>query len=434
MKSHVVYSLKLTAFITLAGSLFSLPALAAPNIYTNTASGRWEVSSNWSLGAPGATDSSYITNPAPITPITVTIDATTSSSFTNTMTVANLTIGSPANSYTNTLFLNSAGISTPLHVISNLTILPGGALTLSNSALTVDNGTTPTTTDLGSEVEFDGGQVLAVNSTIDTSHAMYTTVGGNIFGGGGTGNLSMTNCTFTPHNFYVGYLFNGTATFLNCSNVFGYGLTMGGAALAVGNMSINGGTWIATNTYSGPDSPLINLGVNGTGNLTISNANVQLGATAIGSSGAGSLIVQSNVVITLGKTFLGLGDPHSSGTFSIDGAQVSMPELHIVQGTGMVNVANGTLAVPIVSIGETNTATGALNITGGTTLISTSLTVGSNSLANASVSVFGGALYITNATHTATTVMNGGSLFLGAGVFETDNFILTNGGSIGRQQ
>jgi fibronectin-binding autotransporter adhesin len=430
MKSHVVDSLKLTALITLAGSLFSLPALAAPNIYTNTASGRWEVSSNWSLGAPSATDSSYITNLDAITPITVTLDATTSSNFTNTLTVANLTISSPANSYTNTLFMNSAGISTPFHVISNLTILPGGALTIFNSALTVDNGTSPTTTDLGSEVEFDGSQVLAANSTIDTSHAMYTTVGGNISGGGGTGNLSMTNCTFTPHNFYVGNLFNGTVTFVNCSNVFGDGLTMGGATLAVGNMSVNGGTWIATNNYFGPDSPLINLGINGTGNLTISNANVQLGATAIGSSGAGSLIVQSNVVITLGKTFLGVGNPHSSGTFSIDGAQVSMPELHIVQGTGMVNVANGTLAVPIVSIGETNTANGALNITGGTTLISTSLTVGGNSIASAGVSVYGGALNITNATHTATTMMNGGSLLLGAGAFQTDNLILTNGGSV----
>ena len=93
MKSHVVDSLKLTALITLACS--SLPALAAPNIYTNTSSGRWEVSSNWSLGAPSATDSSYITNLAPTTPITVTLDATTSSSFTNTLTVANLTLGSP---------------------------------------------------------------------------------------------------------------------------------------------------------------------------------------------------------------------------------------------------------------------------------------------------------------------------------------------------
>ena len=431
MKSLVVDLSKFTAFLMLAGAC--LPAFAAPNFYTNSTSGRWEVSSNWSLGAPSATDSSYITNLAPITPITVTLDATTSASFTNTMTVANLTIGSPTFSFANTLSLSNAG--TPFHVISNLTILPGGALTLYNSALTVDNGTTPTTTDTGSEVEFDGNQVLATNSTIDTSHAMYTSVGGsvfggNIFGGGATGNLSMANCTFTPHNFYVGNLFNGTATFLNCSNVFGDGLTMGVTTLAVGNMSIQGGTWIATNTYSGPDSPLINLGVNGTGNLSISNANVQLGATAIGNAGAGSLIVQSNVVITLGKTFLGLGDPHSSGTLSIDGAHVSLPELHIVQGTGMVNVASGTLAVPIVSIGETNTATGALNISGGTTLISTSLTASSNSIASPGVSVSGGALNITNATHTATTIMNGGSLFLGAGVFQTDNLILNHGGSV----
>jgi len=96
----------------------------------------------------------------------------------------------------------------------------------------------------------------------------------------------------------------------------------------------------------------------------------------------------------------------------------------------MVNVANGTLAVPIVSIGETNTATGALNITGGTTLISTSLTVGSNSIASAGVSVSGGALNITNATHNATTIMNGGSLLLGAGVFQSDNLILAQGGSL----
>lgn len=430
VKSHVFHFLKLAAIITLVGSFFNLSALAASNSYTNTTSGKWEDPSNWSLGAPTATNSIYITNSAPTSPITVTIDATTSSSFTNTMTVADLTISAPAGSYTNTLLLNNAGTSTPLHVISNLTVRPGGALTISNSALKVDNGTTPTTNDLGSEVEFDGGPVRAVNSTIDTSHAMYTTVGGHIFGGGGTGSLSMSNCTFTPHNFYVGNLFNGTATFENCSNVFGYGLTMGGAALAVGNMSIKGGIWIATNTYSGPDSPLINLGVNGTGNLTISNANVQLGATAIGVAGAGSLIVQSNVAVTLGKTFLGLATPHSSGTLFIDGAQVSMPELRIVQGTGMVNVAKGTLTVPVVSIGETNTANGVLNITGGTTLISSSLTARSNALASASISVTGGALLVTNATHSATTIMNGGSLSLGAGVFTTDNLILTNGGSV----
>lgn len=430
MRSRIVHSFKLTVFIGLTASLFSLPALAAPNTYTNTSSGQWEVSSNWSLGAPAATNSIYITNSAPTAPITVTIDATTSSSYSNTMTVADLTISAPVNAYTNTLFLNSAGTITPLHVISNLFVRPGGALTISNSALTVDNGTTPTTNDLGSEVEFDGGRVLAYNSTIDTSHAMYTTVGGSFFGDGGTGSLSMSNCTFTPHNFYVGYLFDGTASFMNCSNVFGYGLTVGGTATAVGTISFTGGTLTATNTYLGPDDPLINLGVNGTGNLTISNASVKFGATAIGVSGTGSLIVQSNVAITLGKTFLGLADPNSSGILSINGGQVSMPELRVVQGTGMVNVAGGTLAAPIVSIGESNTANGVLNITGGTTLIASTLTARSNDLALASISVTGGALLVTNAAHSATTLMDGGWLSLGAGVFATDNLILTNGGSV----
>ena len=429
VKGFVLRSLKLASLLALVVLLLGVSANAAPNIYTNTSSGKWEVSTNWSLGAPVATNSSYITNSAPSTPITVTLDATTSSGFPNTMTVANLTVSSPAGSYTNTLLLDGTGTSTPLHVISNLSVLPGGALTIFNSALTVDNGTSPTTTELGSKVEFDGSPVLAVASTIDTSHAMYTTVGGHNFGGGGSASLSMSNCTFTPHTFYVGYLYDGTATFLNCSNVFGYGLTMGGAALAVGNMSISGGTWIATNTYSGPDNPLINLGVNGTGNLTISNASVQLGTTVIGRSGTGNLIVQSNVVMTLGKTFLGLDDPNASGTLSIVDAQVSMPELRVVRGTGMVTVASGTLTVPVVSLGETNTATGSLNLIGGTTLISTSLTVGSNSIPGAGVSINGGALYITNATHSATTIMNGGSLLLGPGQFATDNFILTNGGS-----
>lgn len=430
MRSRTVHAFKLTVFISLTGSLFVLPAFAAPNTYTNISSGKWESSSGWSAGAPAATNSIYITNPPPATPITVTIDATTAASFSNTMTVADLTISAPTNAFTNTLFLNNAGISTPLHVISNLFVRPGGALIISNSALKVDNGTTPTTDDLGSEVEFNGGPVLAFNSTIDTSHAMYTTVGGSFVGNVGTGSLSMSNCTFTPHNFYVGYLFDGTASFVNCSNVFGYGLAMGGTALSVATMSVRGGSWIATNTYSGPNSPVINLGVNGTGNLTISNASCQLGATAIGVSGNGSLAVQSNVTITLGKTFLGLADPHSRGTLSIDGGQVSMPELHIVQGTGTVNVAKGTLTVPVVSIGETNTANGKLNITGGATLISSSLTARSNSLFSPSISVTGGALFVTNAAHSATTTMNGGSLNLGAGVFTTDHLIITNGGTV----
>src|ERR1035438_8880214 len=49
---------------------------------------------------------------------------------------------------------------------------------------------------------------------------------------------------------------------------------------------------------------------------------------------------------------------------------------------------------------------------------------------SAQVAVTGGALYVTNAGGTAVTTLNGGSLRQGAGVFKTDNLILTNGGSV----
>jgi hypothetical protein len=241
----------------------------------------------------------------------------------------------------------------------------------------------------------------------------------------------MTNCIFTPHSFYVGYLFNGTATFLNCSNVFGDGLTMGGVC-AGGWKHVHPRRDMDRHQYLfGPGQPFDQPGCKRNREpdhlqcqrATRSNRHRQLRNRFFNRAVQRGINPRKNLSWSRQPAF-------QRNLFSIDGAQVSMPELHIVQGTGMVNVANGTLAVPVVSIGETNTATGALNITGGTTLISTSLTVGGNSFASAGVSVSGGALNITNATHTATTMMNGGSLLLGAGAFQTDNLILTNGGSV----
>src|SRR5882672_5493673 len=113
----------------------AIDAFAANNIYTNSISGKWEASTNWSLGAPSTNDFAFITNSGSKA---VTIDGVTSTNFPGTMTVANLTISSPTNSYTNTLILSDAGTNRPLHVVSNLTVLPGGTLTITNSALTVD--------------------------------------------------------------------------------------------------------------------------------------------------------------------------------------------------------------------------------------------------------------------------------------------------------
>jgi len=140
--------------------------------------------------------------------------------------------------------------------------------------------------------------------------------------------------------------------------------------------------------------------------------------------------------MTLGKTFLGGNidprppGPTTRGSILIQGGQMSMPELHIGQAaTGTVTVAGGYLSNSITVLAETHGAFGSLSITGGTYYISSSLSAGTNG-ATAQVSVTGGALLVTNAAGNATTILNGASLFHGAGVFKTDNLILTNGGNV----
>jgi hypothetical protein len=429
MKIQIHHSLKTAAFAALA--LVAVNATAATNAWISPVSGKWETSTNWSLGSPSSTDSGFVTNAGTKT---VTIDATTAT-FTSTMTVANLTFGSPTNSSTNTLFLNNIGTGTPLHVVSNLTLLPGGTITITNSALTVDNGNTPLTIPNGSYVQL-GGVVTVNNSILNTSNALETIVG-ILNGGAGPGTINMTNSVFTPHQLTVGTFSDGTANFVNCTSVLGTAFVLGQVNGYSGNANIIGGQFLATNTHSGFFANLVEIGDRGPGNLTVSNADVQFGGTTLGDirGSAGTITLQSGTM-TLGKTSLGNDaepgppGPTASGSILVSGGQMTVTELHIgVAATGTVSVVNGTLSAPIVTIGETNTATGTLNISGGSTYISSYLSVGSNN-PNASVSVTAGALYVTNASHTATTILNGGTLFQGAGVFKTDNLIITNGGGV----
>jgi hypothetical protein len=308
-------------------------------------------------------------------------------------------------------------------VFANLSVVGGGLLNISGASLTVDNGTRPLTSPNGSEADLDW--VTVTNGVLNTSNAMYTTSGGGIFGGGGPGTINMSNSVFTPHNLIVGYLFPGTANFLNCSLTCGYGLTLGGAGGITGKMTFSGGTLIATNGYFGPDSILVGLGVYGTGNLVVSNANVQFGATAIANYAGGSLTVQPGSLVSLGKTYLGDLAPGANGVLSIQGGQVLAPELHIgVQGTGAVSVTGGVLSNPVITLGEAPGAFGSLAITGGRATASSNLRVGAGGAG--SVVVSSGLLAVTNTNHTAMLVVSNGTMVVSGGTLLVDVLVLTN--------
>src|SRR5262249_47707754 len=154
----------------------------------------------------------------------------------------------------------------------------------------------------------------------------------------------------------------------------------------------------------------VDLGVYGTGNLVVSNANVQLGATAIANYAGGSFTVESNSFVSLGENYLRYLGPDANGKMSLFGGGTHMPGLQRgVQGTGTVNVAGGLLTTALLGLGETNGAFGALNISGGSTIVTGALYSGTN-FSTGQINLSGGALYVTNGSSSGFLNVGNGSL------------------------
>src|SRR5438477_1547267 len=116
-----------TALIAIATApvlvVIQLQAASGDNLWVNPMSGKWEIDANWSLGAPEANDSIFITN---ADTKTITIDATTAANYPSTMTISDLILGSPGLPDNNTLALNNTGVM-PLQVLNDFALTSGGA-------------------------------------------------------------------------------------------------------------------------------------------------------------------------------------------------------------------------------------------------------------------------------------------------------------------
>src|SRR5437879_636100 len=126
MNNYFSKQLKAVLLLTLlVGSLGSALAQFA-NVWTNPASGRWEVPTNWSAGAPTNYHSIFITNGGTKA---VAEDALTSD---GTMIVSNILVNSTAGA-TNRLLLSNALVT--LHVYANLELRDHSQLIVDNSRL-----------------------------------------------------------------------------------------------------------------------------------------------------------------------------------------------------------------------------------------------------------------------------------------------------------
>ncbi|HUJ72670.1 MAG TPA: hypothetical protein VLZ30_10515, partial [Verrucomicrobiae bacterium] len=203
-----------------------------------------------------------------------------------------------------------------------------------------------------------------------------------------------------------------------------------------GTMIVSNGTWI------GED-----FDIEAGGTLTIA------GGTAIlkpyeGCFANGCLTVAGGTTTILpyrntSTAFLAVGT-YGTGSVWIVGGPLTLPSNGLTQvgaasffapGFGQITISNGTWECASVQLvpdamdgpSSAETGMGVLTIAGGMSEVWSNLTVGNAACIGTSVvSVTGGALFVTNATHNAVLDIGGGTFTFSSGLVVVDQLVMTN--------
>jgi T5SS/PEP-CTERM-associated repeat protein len=344
-------------------------AAGGPNSWTNSVSGKWEVPSNWSLGAAPYIGHSLIlvTNGGTKT---VTCDSTTAGSFPTTLTISNLLVSAPAGG-TNTVLL-SQGTTTPLTILSNLTLNSGGALTIQNSALR-HNGPS------GTGLRFDGNATLAGGTLIATNNSVQTYIGNN-----SRGSLTVSAGTLSAN--YV---------------------VVGGSSGSDGSWNISGGT----NVISGGAFDMADS-LTATGTVSVTGGRLEVPNAYVGLFGNGRLFVSNGVVACAGTVLIG-SQPGSQGTFIAAGGSSTFGGMQIRESTSAAGSMLVTSPATVRVDGNVDNS-GSITVAGGDFSVGSDVT---SEVAGNSILVSGGRFAATNGSSFLTSVTVSNGTFLARDVF-----------------
>lgn len=265
------------------------------------------------------------------------------------------------------------------------------------------------------------GQLAATNQgiTIASSYSVAqmtisnaTVLAGNQFGG--------TTFDVGAGSYCTGVLTMcaGTLSSLSLTDYWYVGFSSG----SKGSVWIGGGTVTATN-----GNGYLFLGLSGAGEWVLTNGSVAvanlyeglLGGTGTLTIAGGSFTVMSNAIIG-----------GASSTVWVTGGQLLTPNGTFVLGNygpSSMTVSGGVAVAREMIISSNNTAAGVLSISGGQVTVFDSLVVGdcaSNAIGQ--ITVNGGTLYVTNATHTGYLDLRGGTLTVSSGALVADKLVMTN--------
>jgi hypothetical protein len=449
--------------------------------------GKWETGANWDEGTPSLLDGAdVITNTAPAGGGTITIDAMTTGSLTNSLTINNLLISSAPGS-PHTLSLNGAGLFTPLHVLYTLSISNGARVSVVFSMLQVGPGPSSFFVDDG-DLLFNTGFITTTNALtlIGNSSQGTATVSNGAWQAGevdvgrpnATGTLSLAGGIAQFSSLNIGLFTGGTGAVWMTGGQLTAPVSMDVAG-GVGRMTISNGTWVC--------SGLLDMG-SGSGTLTVAGGTIELSESMFVGGGTGNVWMTGGIVSNSGtmcSVYVGSGGVGlatvsngtwlsdemvvgnaAQGTFTIAGGTVTLgvtgtsPDFTVgvaPGGTGTVwltggqftltngptrlgtsfgafsnavgrmTVSNGVWRARDVSVAADPDAQGTLTITGGTCSIYSNLTVGNfDCTPNGAVFVKGGSLFVTNAAHNAVLEVRDGNLEFSSGTLTADILVMTN--------
>ncbi len=424
-------------------------------------SGKWESGANWNNGVPSINFSMHLLRPISGIDAFATIDvATVASNVINScLTISNLTVvgnlaGTPA-----TLSLDNAN-NTPgnagLLVISNLTVGSGGSVTITNSRLRVV-GSPPVVNGVYNDVMYNNGFMLLRTGELVTSN------GWAYLGNAGTGQMTVLDGTWQAGGVAVGIGGQGTLTLAGGTTSVLLGLSIGFNAYnypfgtGIGTVWLTGGELVSTNTiYKFQNSPDdynhradVQIGGRaGVGQMTVSNgtchvSNVDVEGGTLTIAGGTTTFSETSLYAPSSGMYIGT---FGTGTVWMTGGQLTVTNdlsstyvgfaCDTCQGAGQMTISNGTYlakTVIVVARDELNdypaneSGNGTLTVAGGTSVISSNLTIGNRFCTGFGVvKVAGGALFVTNATHSAVIDVRGGTLRLNSGTLTVDKLVMTN--------
>ncbi len=423
MRSKMKWGIWLTLVMAI-NVIVATVSQAQTNSCVSSTGGFWQAAQLWSLAeTPSiAQDAILITNAASVI---ITIDSVTAERFTSMLTISNLNV-SPPSGGTDALYLNNTR-TIALHILDSLTIginpaspYGEGALICTNSTLIVDGLLGGQLLDNGT-MAIMGGALITTNCSLQVAASSYPASGILIVSNGVVQARDVTVASGNSSSGAIDVL-GGTMTLSSFLSV-GDGLENSLSSLLVAN----GGLLVVTNNETD-----IGGSYESSGNLTVSNASF-LGADVFlgGARSDGELMINNGTVTVSGQ--LGIGDSEQgSGTVSLNGGQlvVTNGATRLGVGTpssGSVAISDGLFLARDVYVGAYESS-GAFLINGGTSILSSNLQIGVGN-SEATVSVTGGQLIVTNAAGTGFIDVRNGQLILGGGVLQVDKLVMTNSGS-----